>query len=509
MKCMRITEIAMTIERTNEFSEYDFIGSRAGYTWADIANGTTEDITTRTANFDSTHRVAFHYYYYQKSSPTSPPPGQATIAVYYKDELSGVALYPADVETVDYGTYIREALPAPENYTFNSSKTASPQEITVDAVNDYVEITFYYKPDPSLVNKPPVAVPKSATPVYAGEEFSITGSGSYDPDGSIVKYEWHIGNAEVVSGGGLHLNADGSITGSSGKIWFPDEDGYATLTLTVTDNNGLTDSDSIKVQVLPPKFNLMLDAIGKMKQNRKVTLTVNNSEVSKHYAFVSSEVRYMLTPLNSSLTYIKYNNTLSGLSKEILPKQPMLLKIEATAMIELKDGQYRQDLIDSGFSSLIPRYTQTTEKTFTIVQDQPPRATLAVPSEIIRNPADSNYGTFTITNTSTSPDDDTIGKSACLVIYDSNNDGNFNEEICYYSVNGSSWLTTGKTLSQIKASGFNIRSLTTTNTINYTYKTKDVGNYRFEFVVVENIPADDTLVEFLTDTDYKSDSTFE
>lgn len=455
--------------------------------------------TVKSVVLSSTSPNADIYFYYSLQ-----PSG---IIVYYRDIYTNEDLYDPDTYDYPFGTYQIEALEAPPNYKL---ETPSPKQVTLNAENPFVEVVFQYKPDGIVGNRPPVAVPRAATPMYVGDEYSITGSGSYDPEGDpIVRHEWRIGNAEVAAGSGLKIEADGSITGSNGKIWFPDENGYATLTLTVTDSKGASGSDSIKVQVLPPKINLVMDTTGKLKQNRKITMNVsNNSIIPKHYTWVAPEVKYTLTPLNSSLTNIKYNGTLTGVSKDILSKQPMQLKITASAMIELKDGEYRKMLVDEGLTELIPRYAETVERTITIVQDQPPRANLAVPAEIIRNPSDSNYGTFNITNTSTSPDGDPIGKSACLIAYDSNNNGSFDDDTCYYSINGTSWITTGKTYAQIKASGFNIRSLTTANPANYTYKTKEVGDYRFELVVVENIPASETITEFLIDTDYLIDATF-
>ncbi len=81
--------------------------------------------------------------------------------------------------------------------------------------------------------------------IYAsavGGEAPITvefdGSGSYDPDGTITNYRWQFRD------GGIAYGALVSHTYQ--------DDGIYTASLTVTDNNGATDSNSISITVLNP-----------------------------------------------------------------------------------------------------------------------------------------------------------------------------------------------------------------------------------------------------------------
>lgn len=69
-----------------------------------------------------------------------------------------------------------------------------------------------------------------------GEAVTLTGSGT-DPDGSIATYEWRIG--ESVLGSGATLNA---------RV----PDGVSSVTLVVTDDAGLTASDSVQITVAAP-----------------------------------------------------------------------------------------------------------------------------------------------------------------------------------------------------------------------------------------------------------------
>jgi len=90
-------------------------------------------------------------------------------------------------------------------------------------------------------NLPPVAsFTENATTVFTGEVISFNASASYDLEGSIVKYFWTFGDGTNATGvTATHSYAD---------------DGVYTVTLTVTDNLGLTGSTSATKTVLnrPP-----------------------------------------------------------------------------------------------------------------------------------------------------------------------------------------------------------------------------------------------------------------
>jgi len=81
----------------------------------------------------------------------------------------------------------------------------------------------------TVLNRPPVAIfTESAETVGVGETISFNASLSYDPDGSIVKYFWNFGDG---------TNATGvTTTHSYSKI------GNYTVTLTITDDDGATDT---------------------------------------------------------------------------------------------------------------------------------------------------------------------------------------------------------------------------------------------------------------------------
>jgi outer membrane protein assembly factor BamB len=100
-------------------------------------------------------------------------------------------------------------------------------------------------------NIPPIADAGSDQIVNVGDVVEFNGSASYDPDGTIVLYEWDFNASD-----GLWWE-----TGAPPDAFGPDpiftyyEYGIYNVTLRVTDNNGSMDTDTceLTVLVLPPK----------------------------------------------------------------------------------------------------------------------------------------------------------------------------------------------------------------------------------------------------------------
>ncbi len=87
----------------------------------------------------------------------------------------------------------------------------------------------------SQENVPPVANSGEDKTVNVGQEVTFSGNQSYDPDGTIVDYMWNFGDDSTATG----ITVTHSY--SSG--------GNYTVTLTVTDNDGATGTDSAVVSV--------------------------------------------------------------------------------------------------------------------------------------------------------------------------------------------------------------------------------------------------------------------
>jgi PKD repeat protein len=83
-------------------------------------------------------------------------------------------------------------------------------------------------------NQKPIALfTESASTVYTNESIHFDASGSYDPDGSIVVYYWDIG--------------DGNITTGMTSNHTYSEAGNYTVMLTVTDIDGASTENAMKI----------------------------------------------------------------------------------------------------------------------------------------------------------------------------------------------------------------------------------------------------------------------
>jgi PKD repeat protein len=89
-----------------------------------------------------------------------------------------------------------------------------------------------------VTNQPPSAVISGPASGLVGETLDFDGSGSYDEDGSIVSYAWDFGDGSI--GSGVNVTHSYNVVGS-----------YQ-VTLTVTDDGGLSDSATHTVQVEEP-----------------------------------------------------------------------------------------------------------------------------------------------------------------------------------------------------------------------------------------------------------------
>lgn len=146
---------------------------------------------------------------------TLPNPGGAVVGIHYTD-------YSLWDKTNDY------------------SNNLSPVFIENNRICIYSKLgVLIYGIPPSSANIPPVAVAGKSFSVTDvgddGESIMLDGSFSYDPDGTIINYEWYIN--------GL-LTAKGK-TGS--VILYP---GVYTVCLKVTDDDGATSTDTITITVL-------------------------------------------------------------------------------------------------------------------------------------------------------------------------------------------------------------------------------------------------------------------
>lgn len=129
---------------------------------------------------------------------------------------------------------VRFTAPASEGYTRLRLRVTDD-----DGASDYDDVQINFV-DPTPANQAPTANAGADRDVDAGDSVSITGSGT-DADGSIVGWSWSQVSGSTVS-----------LTGASSQtVGFTAPDSAATirLRLTVTDDDGATDTDDVLVTV--------------------------------------------------------------------------------------------------------------------------------------------------------------------------------------------------------------------------------------------------------------------
>jgi hypothetical protein len=116
-----------------------------------------------------------------------------------------------------------------------------------------------------VVTKRPVANAGSDQFVNAGASVSLTGTGSYDPDGTITSYAW-------VQTAGTSVSLSGADT-TQPTFTAPAVSETLTFQLTVTDNYGKTGTDTVNIIInLPPVANAGADQVV-LRGSSYVTLT--------------------------------------------------------------------------------------------------------------------------------------------------------------------------------------------------------------------------------------------
>ncbi|HHW32105.1 MAG TPA: hypothetical protein GXX20_10625 [Clostridiaceae bacterium] len=319
--------------------------------------------------------------------------------------------------------------------------------------------TYFYKnppppppPPPEPENSPPVAVISSPVIVTAGEYVNISGSSSYDPDGTIEGYEWYI------------PGSIGNIEGASGSVTFLNSGDY-TITLNVTDNKGATGTATKNIRVIEPYPSAKLTYNGILKENRKVTLDASGSYSVPLYPINHNLTTWTITPLSGgTVSDIKYEGSLTGASKkEVLFKKP---------------GEYLITLTVKNTRGL----SDTTQLTITIAPDEAPIADFSTVTAITRDVGDSLQATIKLADKSYSPDGDIIAGRTWRYAFDSDNDGSFEDE---------SWTT------------FNLG-----NNKNVELKVNSVGKYKIDLEIKEEFIGA-TIPAFIKSEDYKTGNTSE
>ncbi len=130
--------------------------------------------------------------------------------------------------------------------------------------NDIMRITV----NPAPNQAPNANAGSDKTIILPANTASLSGSGS-DADGTVTIYKW-----TKISGPSAYniVNASSSVTQVTGLV-----QGVYQFELTVTDNNGATDNDVMRITVNPPPNQVPNANAG---PNRTITLPVNNTSLS-------------------------------------------------------------------------------------------------------------------------------------------------------------------------------------------------------------------------------------
>ena len=117
----------------------------------------------------------------------------------------------------------------------------------------------------TIMNTPPVALFTQTTQtVNIDEAISFDASESYDADGTIVNYLWDFGDGTTA-------------TGVSATHSYPNKGGY-TVTLTVTDNDGATDSTTATTNVVnQPPVAIIKETTTTVMENEEINLDASES----------------------------------------------------------------------------------------------------------------------------------------------------------------------------------------------------------------------------------------
>ncbi|MNM62702.1 hypothetical protein D3C81_740410 [compost metagenome] len=308
-------------------------------------------------------------------------------------------------------------------------------------------------PPPTGGNKRPVAILSVPDSVMAGQEFLVYGADSYDPDGTIVDYNYGTGPAVD------------EVTGKYGFTWYPlsEVGNTRTISLVVTDNDDLSGSTTGKVDIEAPKPRAAITVLGTKKENRKVTLHNASIDLATHFPMDPAKTRITIQAVSGgTASDIKYSGSLNGVNdKDVVFKKPGTYR--ATIYVENNVG-----------------YSDTAQITFDIAPDEPPVPYISVPSQAYRDPDNGNKAAAVLDDLSFSPDFDYIGHRFWQYRYDSDNDGSFTDE---------SWTT-----------------LSDGNESRVNFTPAKVGRYEIRLTVTEEFDQP-TIDEFVTAADRKSANT--
>jgi|GEM_PF-1539522 len=423
----------------------------------------------------------------------------------------------------------------------NDITEETSQEITLSQSQKVAYVYFWYKPKAEEVPKPPVkinydpiAIISNPAVAYAGDDVLIDGSKSYDSDGYVVRWVWEIPGTDGSDPDYPWINVLNNFVQDieKGTVWYPNVGTYD-IDLEVVDDGGCSGFDRSTIEIIEPKPSISIDIIAnKMKENRKITLDLSKSKSSKRYPIDWSLTTWKIEPVSGTGASGDYGVRLENgtVYKNVNGKAQLynneawietgtdfnsVLTGQKTVYFQARDsGQYKITVTikNTYFLDSSVHYSNTIDRTITVVEDLPPLADFNGAESNIRdieNPADKKlqkYGIIPIWCTTTSPDGDPIGKREWSIRFDSDNDSvqgvsnavAFGDETTIHPYTGdkSEPFTSGIRL-MVEGEYDDTAEI-------WTY---EVGVYVAALKAFEDIPDHETVKELLIPSDFKSDYT--
>ncbi|WAM33315.1 hypothetical protein [Caldicellulosiruptor morganii] len=448
----------------------------------DVKSVTITANSTITATGSITdHRVWIRADYEQSPSPTASGTQQTltakrTFTYVLKKDMNGKDLIFVARSKATVGT----------NSLDSGQKTVKVRVVVTDDTNQVPDNQTVPEDQPIMPveeppNNPPTATLQAIPGVIAqgDDAFLVATASDTDKDDSATI------TAITASGGNVEGFAQSKNQASA--IFWSDETGAYTATAVATDTKGATGTAQTSITVIPAIPRPVCYISGALKENRKVVLDASGSYAGSKRATINwSTARWKITPVDSNIpaNSIKVVESLTGSQK--------LNCLFKTA------GRYRVDL------TITNNYGNSATGTWylDIKPDEKPVVSFTTPTKILRDPLDSSQASIQITSNSYSPDNDTIVKHVWFYAWDSNNDGNFDNETWYVRKADGTWQAIGD-YNAVKS--FDIETFDSGNNSTITFKTNNVGKYKIELAVREEF-GQETIDQFVTAYDRKRDN---
>jgi len=325
-------------------------------------------------------------------------------------------------------------------------------------------------------NNPPAVLLQAIPSVVAqGDDAMLVATASDQDEGDEATV------TSITANGG---NVEGFVSNKNqaSAVFWSDEIGTYTAEAVAQDTKGAQGKAQANITVIPAIPRPVCYITGTLKENRKVILDATSSYAGSKRAYILwSEAQWTITPADNSIpaNAIKVVESLKGSQK-----LNCLFKLAGTYKVTL---------------TLKNNYGNSATGTWylTIKPDEKPVVSFTTPTKILRDPADNSQASIQITSNSYSPDNDVIVKHVWFYAWDSNNDGNFDNETWYVRKSDGTWQAVGD---YNKVIGFDLENFDSGNDSTITFKVTNVGKYKVELWVREEF-GQETIEQFVTPYD--------